>query len=175
MISMDSLRRLAISCSVLAGSAVASLLFVSGMNLGMPVPVKWVLYFPFYGTLFISSVIWHLVGIRVLSPILFLAGVVLSAVYVVYLLENLPKNIKYWGLGVIFFIFLLICGRAAFVQIIYVPNSTSTASAVHSVKVFLEFLGVLVLLHLVLKEVSSNSSKKDEEVPLKRGKEEQPI
>lgn len=160
MISMDSLRRLAISCSILVGSAVASLLFISGMNLGMSVPIKWVLYFPFYGTLLISSVIWHMVGIRVLSPILFLAGVVLSAVYVVSLLENLPKNIKYWGLGVVFFIFLLICGRAAFAQVIYVPHSTSMGAAVHSVKVFLEFLGVLVLLYVVLKEVGSTSSEK---------------
>ncbi|MBU7018813.1 MAG: hypothetical protein HXS44_14985 [Theionarchaea archaeon] len=155
---MDSLRRLAITCSLLIGSAVASFLFVSGMNLSMPVPVKWVLYFPFYGTLVISSVIWHLIGIRVLNPILFLTGVVLSAVYVVFVLEKLPKNIKYKGTGILFFVFLLICGRSAFVQAIYVPHATSVGTVVHSIKVFLEFLMVLILLYMVLREVGSTSS-----------------
>ena len=160
MISMDSLRRLAILWLLVVGSAVASFMFISGMNLGMSVPIKWVLYFPFYATLSISSVISQVMGIRVLTPILFLVGAVLSAVYVVFLLENLPKNIQYGVIGVIFFIFLLICGRAAFVQIIYVSYSTSMGVAVYSVKVFLEFLGVLVLLYIVLRGVDSISSAK---------------
>ncbi|MBU7047537.1 MAG: hypothetical protein HXS54_13970 [Theionarchaea archaeon] len=151
---MDSLQRLTISCTIFAGSAVASLLVISGMNLNVPTPVKWILYFPFYGTLLGSSVIWQLTGIRVLTPILFLIGVVFSAVYVVFLLEKLPKNVKYLGIGIVFFIFLLICGRAAFVQIIYVPHATSVGAAVRSIKVFSEFLVILALLYVVLREVN---------------------
>jgi len=61
--------------------------------------------------------------------------------------------VAYVGGGVLFFIFLLICGRAVFVRFIYVPQSTTLETAVYSVKVFAEFLVALALLYLVLDEV----------------------
>jgi hypothetical protein len=146
--------------TLLAGSAVASLLVISGSGSGVPVPVKWVVYLPFYGVIHLSSVVWQLTGIRVLSPLVFLVGVVLSAVYVVIIMEKMPARLVYAGMGVLFFIFLLIVGRAAFVQFIFVPLSTAKA-AVYSVKVFFEFLVVLVLVYLVCGEAGYFSLEED--------------
>ena len=146
------LKRVGVSVTLLAGSAVASLLFISGSGVGVPVPVKWVVYLPFYGVIRLASLVWELTGIRVLSPFVFLAGVVLSAVYLVVIMEKMPDRLVYAGMGVLFFIFLLIVGRAAFVQFIFVPLSTAKAT-VYSVKVFFEFLVVLVLVYLICGDV----------------------
>ena len=151
---MNSLQRLGISASLLVGSAVASMLYISGAGLNMSAPVKWVLYFPFYGVLYFSSFVWEMTGFRALNQIVFLVGVVLTAVYLVVLLEKIPRNVVYFGLGVIFFVFLLILGRTVFVRFIFVPQSMLGA-AVYSVKVFLEFLICLVILYVVLGEGSA--------------------
>ncbi len=150
---MDSLQRLGISASLLVGSAVASILYIVGAGLNMSAPVKWVLYFPFYGVLYFFSLVWELTGFRALNQILFLVGVVLTAVYLAILLEKIPRNVVYCGLGVIFFVFLLILGRGVFVRLISVSQST-LGTAVYSVKVFLEFLICLVILYVVLGEGS---------------------
>lgn len=148
---MDSLKRLVVLTSLLVGSAIAALLFISGVGFNMS-PVAWMLYFPFYGTLYISSLVWQFTGLRVMSPLLFLIGVILTTVYFFILMEKAPK-VAYVGGGVLFFIFLLICGRAVFVRFIYLPQSTTLEAAVYSVKVFVEFLVALALLYLVLDEV----------------------
>ena len=151
---MDSLKQLVVLTLLLVGSAIAALLFILGVGFNTS-PVMWMLYFPFYGTLYISSLVWQFAGLRVMSPLLFLIGVILTTVYFFILLEKAPK-LAYVGGGVLFFIFLLICGRAVFVRFIYVPQSTTLEAAVYSVKVCVEFLVALALLYLVLDEVCSS-------------------
>lgn len=155
-VSMNSLQRFVILGSLLVGSAVLSLLFILGVTLSGTAVVRWVLYFPFYGVLFLSSVFSQLTGVRVLSPLLFLLGVVLTTVYVFILLEKMSKW-AYLGMGALFFIFLLICGRAVFVRFIYVSQSTTLETAVYSVRIFLEFLAGLALVYLILHDVTSVS------------------
>ena len=152
---MDPLQRFAILCSLVTGSAVASLLFISGIDPGIAVPVRWVLYFPSYGIAFLNPLVSEACGTNIVSPLLFFAGVVLTAVYWIVLVEKVPKNRGYVGLGVLFFIFLVVYGRAAFVNIIYVPLAPSLKTVVYSVKGFLEFLVGLALLYVVLGEVDS--------------------
>lgn len=149
MLFMDSLQRTGIVGSLLAGSAVAAVVLISGIDSGGLTLIKWGLYLPFYGIYYLFFSLLQISGIRVLNPILFLVGVVLSAVYLVVLMEKVPRRIMYCAVGVLFFIFLLIAGRSVFVQFIYVPQSP-LRTAVNSAKVLVEFLVALALLYLVL-------------------------
>ena len=160
---MNSLRLLIIP-ALLVGSAVGALLFGMGVHLSMPLPVKWILYFPFYGTVELSSVIFQMVGVRLLKQILFSLGVALSAVYLLVLLEKIPRNVVHLGAGMIFFVFLLICGRYIFVRFIYAPEST-VGAAVYSIKVFVEFLVGLGVLYVVLND---RPAKPKEDLNVKR-------
>jgi FtsH-binding integral membrane protein len=150
---MDSLKRIAISASLLAGSAVASLLFIVGGEPDMLEPVKWGLYFPFYATVYLSSLLRQWTGVQMIAPVLSLIGVILSGLYLVLLLKKFPRNIVYLGVGVIFFVFLLIVGRNVFVRFVYIPHSTNLRTAVYSGRVFFEFLVGLVILYLILGNV----------------------
>lgn len=139
--------------SLVVGSAVAAILFIAGVDGGVFVSVKWALYLPFYGVLFMDSLVQQATGFSVLTPVLFLAGVVLSGVYLTILLKKIPFYVGCIGVGVIFFVFLLISGRNVFVRIMYVPLSP-VDTAVYAVKVFCEFLVGLVVLYVVVGEGS---------------------
>lgn len=149
---MDSLHRLAVLDSLVVGSAVAALLFIAGTRMN-PIGIKWVLFFPFYAVLYIFSIVWQITGVSLLFPVLALIGAAFSAVYLVVLLEKIPGNTKYAGVGIFFFIFLLVCGRAVFVRLIYLPQSANLGTALHSIKVFLEFMVGLAVLYQVLGDV----------------------
>ncbi|MBU7010544.1 MAG: hypothetical protein HXS46_07620 [Theionarchaea archaeon] len=149
---MDSLQRLAVPISLLVGSAAASLLFILRITLGILTVAKWVLWFPLYGTSYLSSLLWQITGLWVTGPLVFLAGVFFCAVFFVILLEKVPQKAAFIGVGMLFFIFLLITGRDAFVQFIYVPQASTLGTAVYSVKVFAEFLIGLLLLYLLLND-----------------------
>lgn len=150
--SMDSLQRLAVPILLLVGSAAASLLFILRINLGILTVAKWVLWFPLYGTSYLSSLLWQIAGLWVTGPVVFLAGVFFCAVFFVILLEKIPRKAVFIGVGMLFFIFLLITGRDAFVQFIYIPQASTLGTAVYSVKVFVEFLIGLLLLYLLLND-----------------------
>lgn len=141
--------RLAGLGSLVTGSAVAALLFILGVGGGVLTPLKWGLYFPFYGVLCVSSYVQEATGLSVLTPVLFLVGVVLSGMYLTVLLKKLPRYVGYVGVGVVFFVFLLFTGRGVFVRVIYAPLSPID-TAVYSVKVFFEFLVGLVVLYVIL-------------------------
>jgi len=157
---MDSFKRSVICALLLTWSATASLLFVSGVDLGLTVPAKWILYFPSYGTLYLLSLVWHLIGIRVVNPLLFMIGVTSCAVCFAIFQEKLPKNVVYAGVGILFFVILVITGRAVFVQVIYIPQSPRLSLTIQYITSFVEFLVALVLLYLVLDDVDIPFQKK---------------
>lgn len=138
---------------LVVGSVVAALLFIVGVDVRVLVLLKWVLYFPFYGVLYVDSLWQQATGFSVLTPVLFLVGVVLSGVYLTVLLKKVPCYVGYIGTGVIFFVFLLITGRGVFVRIMYAPLSPID-TAVYAVKVFFEFVVGLVVLYVLVGEGS---------------------
>lgn len=146
------LKQVTILLLLLTGSTVATLFFLFGVTVQVDLPVKWVLYFPFYGILYLSSSVWQLMGIRTNYAILFLAGVVFSALYNIVLLEKLPRKVTYVIVGILFFMVVLVMGRSVFVMFLYIPQQPLRA-ALYSVKVFVEFLIGLGLIYLVLGEV----------------------
>lgn len=146
------LKQVTILLLLLTGSIAATLFFFFGVTVHADLPVKWVLYFPFYGILYLSSSVWQLMGIRTNYAILFLAGVVFSAFYGLILLEKLPRKVTYVMVGMLFFMIVLIMGRSVFVMFLYIPQQPLGA-ALYSVKVFVEFLIGLGLIYLVLGEV----------------------
>ncbi len=153
MAAMNSLRQLTVS-GLLVGSSVSSLFLIGGVDLSMLFAVRWVLYFPFFGVFYLFSLMERFSGLEVFFPIVFLVGVVFTAWYLAVLLDRAPRKIVYVGVGVVFFLFLLVVGRGAFTSFIFLPQTTRLRTALGSVKTFVEFLIVLVLLYCVLDDIS---------------------
>jgi hypothetical protein len=112
-----------------------------------------VLFFPFSGIIYLSNFLVTQGGILISSPIIFLAGISTTALFLIFLLYKAPKIIVYAGLGFFFFVFLVLVGKYSFIGMGYLFQSTPKAMY-ESLRTCIEFIIALFLLYIILEGIT---------------------
>lgn len=148
---MEPLGKTSIIALVIISSAVSSLLFIEGTHIYASELVTYVLYFPFYVVFEITFLVAS-AGIYIPLPYVFLIGTIFSAACLFFLIRKFP-SLSCAGIGVIFFLFLVIVGQGVFVKTIYLPHVTGIVTLLTSLRVLLEFLIGLAVIYVLLEPI----------------------
>ena len=148
-ISMDKSHHLILVSSLLLCSTISALFMIMRIEIPGSSLFLRILFFPFECIVLLSKTLVSHGGILLSSPVLYLMGVSISAAFLILLLYFFPKKMIYIGLGLFFFIFLVLVGKSAYIGIFYIFQETITAKF-QSLRTFLEFSIALFILYGVL-------------------------
>jgi hypothetical protein len=151
---MEPAKRTSIITGIITLSALSSLLFISGVNNHVLDLIPHGIYLPFYVIFEISLLVSRIGGIFFPLPYVFLTGAVLSAFYLVLLTRKVPSSLFYCGIGVLFFLFLIVVGQNVFVRIIFLPRATSIKAVLSSLRTIFDFSVALIILYILLESVN---------------------
>lgn len=157
---MNESHRLMIISSLLLCSAFSAFFMIMRIEMPGSSLLMKILFFPFVGIVSLSNALVTHRGILLSSPVLYLMGISVSAAFLILLLHISPKKITYIGLGLFFFIFLVLVGKSAFIGIIYIFQETITA-AYQSLRTFIEFVITLIILYIVLGSITPQNEGKE--------------
>ena len=135
-------------CSLSAAVCMMLRISIPGSSLFLKI-----LVFPFHGIVWLSNVVVTHTGILISSPLIFLGGISVSAVFFLLLFYGIPKKIIYIGLALFFFGFFVLVGKNSFIRMFFLLQSTPEAMY-ESLRTFLEFIIALFLLHKLLQGVT---------------------
>ncbi|MBU7014227.1 MAG: hypothetical protein HXS52_04575 [Theionarchaea archaeon] len=146
---MESSSRVGVLALLVISSAVSSLLFITGIRISASELLPYAMYFPFYAIFGVSSLAMR-VGVYLPLPYVFLAGVILSAGCLFFLIRKMPPSMSYVGISVLFFTYLVVVGQKVFVKIIFLPQASSVTTVLTSLRVVLEFFCGLAVIYVLL-------------------------